>query len=178
MDFTTYRKSAVRLLAMLCGAMLAGCMVNAHFNGLKPVTPEYKESYSFVGRYDESATLSVEVDSLQPLLRWEAFPRPEYLPGDPGKLIATISNVTYELKILNLAAGVVYERKGLTTPYHKVEASLQTDTIYSWSVRAQFDLDGHPKVTRWSSMTVEVLGDKAQYSLPHDVPLRFKTPGI
>ena len=165
-------------MVMLCGALLAGCMVNARFNGLKPVTPEYKESFSFVGRYDESATLSVEVDSLQPLLRWEAFPRPEYLPGDPGKLIATISDVTYELKIMNLAGGLLYERKGLTDPYHKVEANLRTGTIYTWSVRAQFDLDGHPKVTRWSSMTVQVFGDKAAYSLPRDVPLMFKTPGI
>ena len=76
MSFAADRKSAVRLMAMLCGVLLVGCTVNARFNGLKPVTPEYKESFSFVGRYDESATLSVEVDSLQPLLRWEAFPRP------------------------------------------------------------------------------------------------------
>lgn len=161
---------------MLCGAMLAGCMVNARFNGLKPITPEYQESFSFVGRYDESTRLAVAVDSLQPLLRWQAFPRPEYLPSDPGKMIAKISNVTYDLKVTDPAAGLIYERFGLTVPYHRLETSLQPGTIYTWAVRAQFDLDGHPKVTRWSDMTVTVFGDKASYTIPHDVPLRFKTP--
>lgn len=166
-----------RLLRMIVMPLLLGlltaCAVNVTFRGIKPVYPGYPDSYTWhVGKpYDK---LVMEVDSLQPALKWEAFPRPQNLPSDTGTR-GSISNVTYDLRILRTPSDIVYEREGLSTPYHTVETPLQPSTTYFWTVRARFDLDGKPKVTGWSEMSV-VVNDIAN-ARPHNLLYSFKTPG-
>lgn len=151
---------------------LAACAVDVTHKGLRPLTPSYPDSYRwhFGNPYD---TLVVDVDSQQPTLAWESFPRLRYLSAAEGKSLNHIRNVTYELKISRADAGIVYERKGLTIPQHRVEKPLQTSTRYHWSVRAHFDLDGHPRVTGWGEMEVDV---QSGGYVPRNIPYTFRTP--
>lgn len=94
------------------------------------------------------------VDSLQPKLSWEAFPRPSDIEIEP-KEMGRLKNVSYDLSIAKIAEPapdqVVYRREGLPRSEHKVEISLSPSTLYSWSVRARFELDGRQRVTEWST---------------------------
>jgi hypothetical protein len=106
-----------------------------------------------------------DVKSFQPTLRWEAFPRPEDLRADSGRL-ASVRNVTYELRIWRAEDGspgqLVYARSGMTEPMHAVEAPLAPETIYLWTMRARFELHGEPRVTPWG-----VLGHGRDPVVPH-----------
>jgi hypothetical protein len=162
------------LLLLLPLLLLAACAVQVTFKGLKPVYPEYPESYTwhYGNPYD---LVCMEVDSLQPTLKWESFPRLRYLQGGTEKLQSRISNVTYELKVMGTASELVYVRKGLVEPSHKIEIPLLPLTKYLWSVRSRFELDGRPKVTGWGEMTIEV---KAKNYLPQNFLYSFKTPEV
>ena len=164
----SYRMVAVPLLLSL----LTACAVQVTFMGLKPEYPEYPESYIWlVGNPYDNVVL--EVDSLQPTLKWESFPRPQKLPPGGEKLPDRISNVTYEL-ILKKASELVYERNGLSVPYHKIETPLQPSTRYLWTIRARFDLDGKPRVTAWGEMAILVRDISNRPAI--NVPFPFITP--
>lgn len=94
------------------------------------------------------------VDSLQPTLGWEAFPRPSDVAIEP-KDMGRAKNVHYDLSIARIAQPapdqVVYRREGLPRSEHKIEIPLSPSTLYSWSVRARFELDGRQRVTEWST---------------------------
>lgn len=94
------------------------------------------------------------VDSLQPTLGWEAFPRPSDLDIEP-KDMGRVKDVRYDLSIAKIAEPapdqVVYRREGLPHSEHKVEIPLSPSTLYSWSVRARFELDGRQRVAEWST---------------------------
>lgn len=113
------------------------------------------------------------VDSLQPTFRWEAFLRPEDLKVDKAGWLALARNPTYELKILRaedyipaeedyvpawlvlaFPAELVYARSGLTEPVHTVEIPFAPDTLYLWTIRARFELNGEPRVTEWGSRRI------------------------
>ncbi|HUM16825.1 MAG TPA: hypothetical protein VL086_14115 [Candidatus Nitrosotalea sp.] len=96
-------------------------------------------------------------DDLQPTLRWETFPRPVDAPA--------VSNISYELRIwraeknqdapgqgLVLPGELVYARAGLVEPVHRVETPLEPDTLYLWSIRARFELEGRVRVTDWGAL--------------------------
>ncbi len=98
-----------------------------------------------------------EVDSLQPTLSWEVFPRPIDLTVEKK---GGFNNVTYDLRIwraegsgrnrfLEHPAEIVYERRGLREPSHTIEQPLKPSSMYFWSIRARFDLNGQPRVTQW-----------------------------
>jgi len=94
------------------------------------------------------------VDSLQPTLRWEAFPWRQDPNNDQDSVLRRVTDVTYDLKIWTWRADTpnlepVYDRRGLTVPFHKVNVRLMPSTVYWWSVRARFQLDGHSTVTEW-----------------------------
>ncbi len=65
--------------------------------GLEPQTPGRHYTWDY--------TSTIFVDSLQPTLRWEAFPRPEDREADREGLLSRISDVTYDLKIWKAPAG-------------------------------------------------------------------------
>lgn len=96
-----------------------------------------------------------EVDSRQPLLRWESFPRALDRERVKPAVLEGIRDVTYDLKIWDMDDGVpvrlVYERYGLAEPSHRVETALAAGREYAWSFRARFVLGGLPMATRWAS---------------------------
>ena len=111
------------------------------------------------------------VDSLQPTLRWEPFPRPADFAVDTTGVMSRVRNVTYDLRIAGPShpaqaadkTAVVYERRGLTTTFHRLEVPLAPNSgslwpgaprpeNYWWTVRARFDLDGQHRVTQWATM--------------------------
>ena len=132
-----------------------------------------------------------QVESLQPWLQWEAFPRPADLKADDGGELRSARNVTYELRIWRAEGEPgdsrvfplvrAYERKGLTQPEHVVEEPLVPVTQYVWTVRARFDLGAESRVTQWSVL----LPTNRHKELParHDATIpsrgyyRFMTPG-
>jgi len=103
-------------------------------------------------------------DTLQPTLRWSAFPREiDRQQLDPA-VLQKISDVTYDLRIWDEDADqnsksrhlnqrwrnrMIYERKGLAIAQHTLESPLPRASRYYWSVRARFVVDGRPMVTRW-----------------------------
>ena len=97
----------------------------------------------------EPALIFVAIDSLQPTLRWESFPRDK---DRKAGLVSRIRNVTYDLRICRAddLGPVVYARQGLLAPSHQIEEPLEPSTEYFWAVRARFELDGHARVTEWS----------------------------
>lgn len=133
--------------------LMAGCGPVSHplqpSVGLRPIPPWHKHEYER------------GVDSLQPMLQWEAFPRQgDFKPDKTGRS-PSLTNVTYELRIwkrilasgpyrYKLVGSSVYSRTGLTAANHRVEGPLAPSTHYLWMVRAWFDLNGRQRVTEWS----------------------------
>jgi hypothetical protein len=123
------------------------------------------------------------VDSLQPTLRWESFPRPlDFAAGNPA-LNAAITNVTYDLRIWQcqnkLPPGRIYERTGLRTNSHRLEQSLQPNAIYAWSIRARFQIQDSPRVTDWSridSPSPAIKEESDQFGFPNERSFKFRTP--
>ena len=129
------------------------------------------------------------VDSLQPTFRWEAFPRPEDLKVDKAGRLATARNPTYDLRIWRaenrFPAELVYARSGLTEPVHTVEIPFVPDTLYLWTIRARFELNGEPRVMEWGVLTpgpditewgVLPPRDVEKAEIPHPDYYMFKTP--
>jgi len=143
--------------------------------GLAPVDPQTRGTLTgdplFGDRFEWT-----QVSSLQPTLRWEPFPRPADITAAPSEM-ARVSNVTYDLVIArehNYAAGdVVYRRRGLAAPTHRLETPLVPNARYFWTVRARFALDGAARVTGWSS-TNYVARDGV--TAPSRYSYRFRTP--
>ncbi len=137
------RQIAQALLVPVLCFVLAGCTTESSVYGLKPEYPSVRHSFFS----PDIAYLTV--NSLQPVLKWEQFPR-----AQDSTLMGRISNVTYELHIWKIGEEnhdpeLVYEEKGIAGPSHKIGHSLEASTKYLWSVRAKFELDGKPRVTEW-----------------------------
>lgn len=121
---------------------------------LEPVYPEFKAFDGYL------------VDTLQPTLRWTAFPRDvDRRELDPA-VLQKIGEVTYDLRIWDEAVEVrnrpanerwrnriVYERTGLVAPQHTMEVPLAPGSRYYWSVRARFVVDDRSMATRWARWT-------------------------
>lgn len=172
------RSSHWQTLLWLGGAVLvAGC--SAGVWGLRPEYPEVSYDFSLNPAF-------VEVDSLQPMLRWEAFPRLQDRELDRVGLLKQIRNVTYDLKIwraeYNRPAEVVYTQEGLRETSHKLEHPLKPSTKYFWTIRARFDLDGHPRVTEWGLTKAPLhpggISPLRSPLVPNPNHYRFKTPEV
>ncbi len=73
--------------------VLAGCGATQWVYGLRPEYPEPRyQAFS-------SELAFVEVDSLRPVLRWEAFPRAQDRQVDTEGRLSRIRNVTYDLRV-------------------------------------------------------------------------------
>lgn len=103
----------------------------------------------------------VEVDSLQPALRWVAFPG----RGDGASVGAVeagrIANVSYELRLFDsrqeshwVPDTLIYERRQIPGPSHMVDTPLEPCGRYFWTVRARFELDGFARATEWAYTTL------------------------
>ncbi|UCE53615.1 MAG: hypothetical protein JSV31_30990 [Desulfobacterales bacterium] len=102
----------------------------------------------------------VEVNSTQPVLRWERFPRAHDLINADGQH-HQISNVRYDIKIFEtglpykmklvlVPTQPVYTERNILEPYHMIKETLYPCTDYFWSVRARFKLFGRKRVTEWA----------------------------
>ena len=132
------------------------------YYALRPLYPEPVRSFDLRGawfeRYRQSwgALQYVPVESLEPVFRWEAFPRPVDLAAVAGAA-GRFSDVSYEIALYEAQRiGVIYERgkllyrrAGLREPHHRLDP-LRPCARYVWTVRARFLLDGQPRVTEWS----------------------------
>jgi hypothetical protein len=120
-----------------------------------------------------------QVDSLQPTLRWEAFPRPEDLTADTEGRLANARSVTYELRIWRAEGEspgeLVYVRAGLAEPVHTLDTPLLPDALYLWTVRARFDLEGQPRVTPWAVL-MRTRSDARGAVLPPSAYYQLRTP--
>ena len=162
-------------LVWLAGlALVAGCSAAA----VRGLRPEYPEVPAF------RLAAFIEVDSLQPTLRWEGFPRPQDRDADKEGLLDRIRNVTYDLKIWraeNETPGeVVYTRQALPEPWHRLEQPLEPSTKYFWTIRARFELDGDPRVIEWGAIGHPMAPPSSPLRRSPLVPspnhYRFKTP--
>jgi hypothetical protein len=171
-EMAVSRRVAQLLALPLFMIMLAACTANVTYQGLRPVYPAYPDTYQwdYAKPYDRVVK---EVESLQPNLEWESFPRQRYLSTNAGKRFEQISNVTYELRIFGEASELVYERAGLIAPHHRIETPLQPSSRYHWSVRARFDFEGQSRVTQWSEMALDL---HSSDFAPRKLPYPFKTP--
>jgi hypothetical protein len=156
---------------------LAACATPLEVAGLRPLSPE---PYSHPPK----------LKSLQPELRWEAFPRPMDLKEDQGGWVSRVRHVTYDLRIWRgsrdpngyqevYPAELVYSRTALAAPEHTVETPLEHDTQYLWSVRARFEIDGQQRVTPWSVLLQpgqSEIDDPRSMSVPSRRYYRFATP--
>ena len=140
--------------------------------GLQPQYPPFKKGvFALWGKF-------VDVDSLQPTLRWQTFPRQEDRDRDEKGHLNRIEDITYEVRIwktMTASSGeLVYARGRLTLPYHKLEKRLESSTKYLWSVRAHFMLDGRPRTIEWGLAGV-LLRDEV---VPNPSCYRFATPSV
>jgi len=96
-----------------------------------------------------------ELETRQPMFRWEALPRSfDLVIGDaPGQA----QDVRYDLRIfyargrqLADATRVAYERYGLVEPSHVLEEPLPPCDEFRWTVRARFSVDGDSRATEWT----------------------------
>lgn len=125
----------------------------------------------------EPSNPNMIVDSLQPTLHWQRFPRSSDIDVAPHDM-RRVTNVTYDLVI---ARGlptanpleVVYRREGIRTNEHKVETPLAAESRFFWAVRARFELEGRERVTEWSTMNEFV---RERFTAPSPVSYRFSTP--
>ena len=143
-------------LAFIGAAMLiSGCRFNPPIVGLRPVSPPVMFGQESFWKSTPPRILFAKVDSVQPMLKWQAFPAARDLAADEQGRLKGIGSVSYDLKIWQVAPNgskstLVYAREELPQPEHRVEKSLAQQTRFCWTVRARFELNGELRVTPWS----------------------------
>ena len=120
---------------------LASCLTPTF--GLKPIYP--------INECNEERMYYSDVHPLQPFLRWETFP-PEGMWSDAAG-INNIKDITYDLNMWlsedDYPSSLVYSKRGLPGPQHKMEEPLLPCARYFWTVRARFLVDGKERVSEW-----------------------------
>jgi len=168
-------RGAAGVRAMLAGAVVllaAGCTVTV--SGLRPESPAL----------GTDATEFVAVESLQPVLRWEAFPTARDYRIDRDGWPYRAQNIRYDLQIFraeeDYPGALIYRRKDLPERWHQVEERLTPATRYFWTVRARFELGGEPRVTEWGCiLPAEPTLREMAYRTPRTPSpfyYRFRTP--
>lgn len=175
-------------LILAVSLVTASCSTKAAVFGLRPEYPENRIAYS--SSPGEKEIAFVEVDSLQPTLRWESFPRPQDIKEDKEGMLNLMKNVAYDLKIWSARGDfpdvVICSKQGLREPHYKLEKPLAPCSKYFWTIRARFELDGKVRVTEWGIS--QGAGTKQFYQnsslgfgrwsslVPNPNLYRFKTP--
>jgi len=157
----------------LSGALLAlaGCGQPVYNPGLRALYPQQR-MILFV---DPPPGAFVPVDSLQPTLKWESFPRSRDLAGSMADVYRRIEDVRYELVLAEAGAlDWVYRRDGLKEASHKVETPLKSRTKYLWTVRACFRIGEEPRCTEWGA--ISNWEDSAVWHPNFLASYRFETP--
>lgn len=100
--------------------------------------------------------------TLRPEFRWEAWPRGFDVARGSGP--GQAREIRYDLRILGYE-GVVYERRGLDQPAHRLEQPLKPCSTYRWTVRARFVLNDAPRATEWMGAFNTIGGEVAPWSI-------------
>ena len=123
----------------------------------RPIYPELKYTSLWYSIRHNAPGIHMrypEVDSLQPLFQWEAFPRPRDQKASNASLLSKIADVTYDLKIWEAPGDyperLVYDISGLSDPQYRPPFPLKPQTKYFWTIRARYSLAGQSQVTRWA----------------------------
>ena len=140
---------AVRPLASALVLLLPLGACITHVNGLLPVSP----------------APGAEVHSLTPTLEWEAFPE----QGDPH-----VTEVVYDLRVLDGGGAEIYSRRGLPASSHTLEQALAPGMAYFWTVRVRFRWEARRRETQWTT----VRSASGRPPTPEGPPpfLSFRTP--
>ncbi|WP_374090403.1 hypothetical protein [Methylomicrobium lacus] len=137
---------------------------------LRPLYPEF--GFGLL----ETGPEYYPIDSLQPTLKWESFPR----EIDIKSFSNPISEVTYDLQIWSVITDspgdLVYEKSKLSTPFHKLEQPLISSNRYFWTVRARFKLNGQQRITNWSYSRKPGAISCSERLIPDANYFRFTTP--
>jgi hypothetical protein len=127
---------------------VAGCTIATPICGIRPTYPEVRYAMP------QGRVANVDVDSVQPTLRWEAWPSDEMRENDKGGMLDRVSSVLYDLRIWIAAPGkevrLVYEQEGISGTEHQIARPLEPATRHFWSVRARYQVDGREGHTIWS----------------------------
>lgn len=145
---------------------------------LKPLYPEFAQCL-FCTHGPIGILKFVPVDSTQPTLRWETFPR-SHDQFDTNGVERRITEVRYDLRVFETAspatesvpygglakhmlvpAQQVYEARDIPETSHKIKTALDSCTKYFWTVRARFKLDGQMRTTEWAGVYGLSLGGPA-----------------
>ncbi len=148
---------------VICSICLCGCGPPLVTVGLRAEYPEQ----SFRLYLDTPPGAFVPVDSLQPTLRWESFPRSK----DLEQKIGQVENVVYQLRILGKE--FTYARDDLREPCHRMDVPLKPSEKYLWTVRACFELKGENRCTVWGALSK---WEYWTFSHPNSWSYRFQTP--
>jgi hypothetical protein len=205
------RGKAKFLGAAIALIFLSGCSVPVSkqvftISGFKPTYPQQTANVR-AGLNVKVYSVFTEVDSTQPELAWVAFPgvheKTQALGLSVGSTpfveadLSKVSNVTYEIKICEVAAdkdpwgidfgdiSLAYEKTSIAENKHKVERPLKPGTRYVWSIRSRFHLEGQPRLSEWTAINSLGgynlnVGRRAVRKFGRIHPalaLRFKTPG-
>lgn len=132
--------------AALGGLLLGACATLTE--GLDPLEPGLATRFG-LPRLDAPA----EVASCRPRFRWQAFDLAAARAADPW--FEAVGEVRYDLRIWCVAApsALAYERLSLETSEHALEAELEPETVYRWSVRPRFTRAGETRLGEWSALT-------------------------
>ena len=117
--------------------------------GLKPIYPKN----ICTSPTHDCDIIYIGVDSLQPVLRWEGFPSEGVRHSLKAEVMNEIRNVTYDLNVWlsenEYPSSLIYSRRGLPEPWHKMEEPLLPCAEYLWTVRARFLVNGKERVSEW-----------------------------
>ena len=158
--------------------------------GIHPKYPELHRETCFLCKTWSNHAFT-EIDTLRPEFRWQPLVGVEQ-SGD-NKVFEKIQGVNYEIRLFTaqqqilfalgnrivpaLLDGPTLRRSDLVEPRHQFEQSLAPCTKYFWTVRADFRIDGRPRLTEWANLHgqpwrmrrhrgVERGGSPAHYYLP------------
>lgn len=144
---------------------------------LCPQAPAHKISHAF---WEGPAKVKYSlVSTRQPQLAWEAFPREGQKAGLYEMTGGTLPPVRYDLRIWEVRGtrpgALVYERRGLAVPSHRVETPLMPGYRYYWSFRACFDAGRGEVCTPWACSSVPATSCELP-TIPDENYYRFQVP--
>lgn len=161
----------VRMLtaSMICAALVVGCAAEPYVIGLKPEAPfaeriaeidtlrptfrwehfpRQKDRQELGPRSERVAAVTYEFRLWKVGTEFSG-PVPSYgayRVGQPNKYKYSWSHECRDTD----PGELVQTQQGLVTPEYRVETTLQPNSLYFWTVRAHFTLDGKRRVTEWS----------------------------
>jgi hypothetical protein len=121
--------------------------------GVRPVEPAL-ETRTPPSTPEEVQVVDIEVESLQPTLRWEPFNLHDELVHSRADT-ASAGAVRYDLRVWKTTSAstigeLVYEQRDIADPWHTLLQPLEAGSKYFWSVRARYADGDSVYATRWS----------------------------